>query len=174
MGSGSNTVGAGSGKLVGLLLAGGLVVGGVIVPASSATTDSPATEQCTEEVHHYLRDEWEYAKFYLCVNKTAGMINYRVVSEETENSWGVENETRNAATEVVDVILQRDGRTVDSQRPTARASHGKLAVSGSFPVSTPGNYTIMAEPDLGIAMYRWADTNSRIFSKRLNLDVVVS
>gem|GEM_PF-4424347 len=165
-------------KFLATLAVGGIVAGIVAAPAvSAATFDGRIEHRCSSTLSQYSRDGWQYAKFFLCAEKVGSTISFTLSVKSLEYYWGwhwYNNKYR--AVLKGRVVLQRDGRTVDSAAANDNMWGGKgnsLQGANTITASAPGVYKLVAQADV-TGLYWSSDRDSNIVTEPITLELVVN
>lgn len=157
-------------KLFAALLVSGIMFVGFTAAASPA---SASAVRCEGAVAVYSADRWQWARFDICTRKENSTVYYSVVAKDIEYYWGgAWYSNKYAVNMQADVVLQRDGRTVDSASRRAGGSSSSLTIDGSFNAGAPGAYRVSVQGALSGSY--WSNYNSStIITSPFSADLII-
>ncbi len=163
-------------KVLTALFAGGVVAGFAIAPVVPVfAADGAVGMRCSTAHEEYSRDKWQYAKFSICAEKEGNKISYRIRSTELQYYWGSYwYYNKYGASIKTSLVIHRDGRTITSSVSSGATPGGKTVASdGSFEVTVPGVYRLIAQADIR-GMYWSNDRDSRVLTIPFSLELIVA
>jgi hypothetical protein len=158
------------------LFAGGVVAGLAIAPAGPASaTDGAVGTRCSPAHEEYSRDKWQYAKFSICAEKQDTRILYRISVTELQYYWGSHwYYNKYWAGIKTSLVVHRDGRTITSSVSSGATPGGKTVASdGTFEVTVPGVYRLIAQADVR-GQYWTEGHDSRVLTVPFSVEFIVA